>query len=128
MEKKVLRTADRIIANTDYIRENLIDKLPLGHRDKVLTIKNGYDEAEFRDIINTIKQSSNPKFVISHIGEFYEEVRIPDNFLIATNQLLEEKKIDYDAITINFIGGGEYTNSFKLKKLLWCIDAFFDIR
>lgn len=118
LEKAIVSEADKVIANTEPFRQQLIIKYGSSlSLDRFTTITNGYDSSDIR----MFKRSSSSKgeiFVISHTGEFYYNIRTPDNFLIALAQLISENFIDKEKIRVNFVGGGHYTKTSRFKKLL----------
>jgi glycosyltransferase involved in cell wall biosynthesis len=63
LEKKVLRTADRIITVGKSLMESFISK-EASVRDKTSVIPNGYDEDDFKNL----KYSTPVKFTISYTG------------------------------------------------------------
>lgn len=69
IEHKILLEADRVIANTQQNRDNLISKYAISP-SKVIVIPNGFDPADFDRVDETDDVSS--RFIISCIGKFYE--------------------------------------------------------
>jgi glycosyltransferase involved in cell wall biosynthesis len=122
LERLIVYKADKIITNTDFAKRDFQKRYPIVEADRFCTITNGYDEKDFinRDI--SFNNRKNNKFMISHTGEFYEKVRIPDNFLKAVNLLIREEKIPKNEVIINFVGGGEYTKSAEYTKLIGDLD------
>lgn len=101
MEKQILNKADKVVHVTPISTENC--KTSFGLReDKVVTITNGYDEEDFKNI-NRNMSSNNEKFVLIYSGTIYKN-RIPDNLFIAVNELIEENVINKDKIEIRFWG------------------------
>jgi glycosyltransferase involved in cell wall biosynthesis len=117
LEAKVMKNADKIIANTEYLRNAYLRKYNNLTVEKISVVTNGFDPADFVNI-PVKKIESDGVFTVSHIGEFYEEIRNPDNFLSAVAELLKEGKIEKNKIKINFIGGGEYVFTGKFRNLL----------
>jgi glycosyltransferase involved in cell wall biosynthesis len=64
LEKLVVHTADKVIANTDTHRMELIEKFGT---DKFQTIRNTFDEDDYEGV-DTRKY---PKFTIAHVGSMY---------------------------------------------------------
>jgi len=117
LESKVMKNADMIVANTDYLRDAYVREYQDIIVKKIKVITNGYDEADFQDV-RRARPLSDGRCIIGHIGEFYENIRRPDNFLKAVGELVAEKKISPHTISIDFIGGGEYVLTDWYKQLL----------
>lgn len=99
LETKIVSSADRITTTTPMATRNYIKlfNLPL---QKVVTITNGFDEEDFRDIGIS---KTNSKFTIVHNGSFYL-VRDPFSFLRAIYNLIEKNLINKEKICIKFLG------------------------
>lgn len=98
IEKSIVNFADRVIHVTPLTTEEYI-KIFLLSREKVLTITNGYDENDFKKIID----KNSEKFTIT-FGGYVNQNRVPLNLLIAVNELIEENKINRDYINIIYYG------------------------
>lgn len=116
LELQIIKNAEKIIANTEYLKNLFIAEYGDILQNKICVITNGYDPEDFYTVSKNI--SSNNIFTISHVGEFYEYFRTPDNFLIAIAGLMNEGKIKYNELRINLVGGGEYVYSQKFNNLL----------
>lgn len=98
MEKTLVNYADFLISATDLISRDFISDLNL-HREKVETITNGYDEADFINIKKTSIKSS--QFTIMYNGLFYQ-TRTPISFLKAIISIFNKKLIDREKLRIYF--------------------------
>jgi len=112
MEYRVLRDADGVIANTRLNRQNLIKKYGDMVEGKVVTITNGYDEADFEGLnassalpfkkkTRKRERESTGKLVITYTGDLYANTA--RTFLFALAQLVREKKL-WDKIEMRFVG------------------------
>lgn len=117
LERKVISGADKIIANTEYLKDLYLKKYGENYRSKFIVITNGYDESDFQKI-DLGRKRGREKIVISHIGEFYHTIRTPDNFLKAIAELIKEMVINKNRIEIRFVGAGEYVLTEHFKGLL----------
>jgi glycosyltransferase involved in cell wall biosynthesis len=113
LEYQVIKNADKIVLNTELLKKEYVAKYEGTILDKGIVITNGYDPDDF-DKIST-RAHSDGIFTISHVGEFYECTRTPDNFLKAVSELVREHKVTEKEMKINFVGGGDYvlTNQFE---------------
>lgn len=100
MEKNMVEFADKIITVTPVSSENYRNMFNLPY-DKVIAIANGYDEEDFSHILN--HGNTKQKYSILHYGSLYLN-RLPENVILALNQLIEEGSINRGSIEINFIG------------------------
>jgi len=112
-EKKYLHLADKIISASESLTKDLIDLFFLSSsRKKIITIRNGYSEENWKNIkINN--ESSNNKIIISYVGSISFKdggYRNPTNFLKAFYDY--EKN---DKFLIRFIGvdRDKYINYYK---------------
>ena len=116
LENEIVKKADVIIANTEPLRQQFVmkygNKIPLS---KFVTLTNGYDPKDIEAIGN---YDQNEAFVISHTGEFYDDIRTPDNFMIALSQLIKEDKIMKNDVKVNLVGSGNYTKERHFNELL----------
>ncbi len=87
LERFAFKKADMIIANTDFVKERLIDFYNID-RDKVLTI---YVSALIRNLSNNIK-SLSPPFVVSFIGGNFQRKGLLN--LIKAVKILKERGTD----------------------------------
>lgn len=112
MEQKIVDFADRVITVTSISSQNYRDLFNLPY-DKVITITNGYDEEDFKQVIND--SSKSDKFDILFYGSLYLSNSCLDNVILAINQLIEEKLIDKNSTKIRLIGqiDSDILNLFK---------------
>lgn len=99
MEKRVLRTADRVIGICQKLVANLRKKADDDPK-KYFTLMNGFDRADFPLDIN-VKQ--NQKFTILHCGSL-SKVSNPEPFLAGVARLFNQKPELKSQIQIQFIG------------------------
>ena len=114
MEKEVLEKADALITNTPVMRKNFVENNNL-KGDNFFVIPNGYDVEDFNNF--DLTKSENQKLTLTYTGALYGR-RKPDTFFKALSELISEKKIDGNKISVNLIG-----NYYK-EKLQAQIDKF----
>ena len=120
MESNILKYADKVITVTRLSTENYINGFNL-NSDKVMTITNGYDEDDFKNL--DLQQQNNGKFTIVHNGIFYM-IRTPETFLAAIKNLLHKNLIRKEDLQIIFtcIDNEEYWRRYvtelKLDKIV----------
>jgi glycosyltransferase involved in cell wall biosynthesis len=100
LERKVVGFADRVVVNTDEIREDFESRYPdIGTR--FVTIPNGYDPDE---VITPAERKRNGEpFTITHAGSLYGP-RDPSALLRAVRDLIEGGSIRSGEIRLRFVG------------------------
>lgn len=76
LEKKVVRKADWVFLNTEYLRQEFIGRYGQEYKDKFITVTNGFDENDFQSNVSGVKKINNPdddssKLVLTHAGLLY---------------------------------------------------------
>jgi len=120
LEHTVLNCADKVITNTEPMKEDFINKYPDIDGEKYISITNGYDPDDFSHIC--VEQKG--KFTITYTGTLSfldtQNPRYnPKFFLEAVKQLLEESPFLKEKLQIIFVGPGADTElaSKKIEKL-----------
>ncbi len=112
LEKIVLKYADLVVAMCDQLSNSLRRKSGEYFREeKFVTITNGYDAADFVDLINV---AEFPQFTITHCGSI-SKVSDPEPFLRAVRALIDELPEVKEKMKIQFFGSDIFD---KLKDLL----------
>lgn len=101
LEKLIAQNSDIIIANTDTHRIELSNKYKSG---KFYTIKNSYDEDDYKNI----KISKTSKFIISHVGSMYG-LRKADILLNVIKTLEKEISPKPLNLEVHFLGLNDIT-------------------
>lgn len=81
-EKRVLRTADKIVVVSDSIKKLLSAKISEYSENKISVIPNGYDKEDFVDF----ERKVNDSFVITYTGTIADDYHI-ESFLKAVSKL-----------------------------------------
>jgi glycosyltransferase involved in cell wall biosynthesis len=97
MEAFCVKHCDAVIANTEELRRDFLDRYPWLDSTKIHTITNGFDS------LYTSQARRNEKFTITHAGVFYLS-RNPKQFLLAIREMIVEARIPHDRIQVNFVG------------------------
>lgn len=111
-ERLVLKTADRVIATTDFHTEYLRGRLPAGDAARVKTITNGYDPEDMTDPPSL----SGSRFRITYTGGFYAS-RSATPFLKALVRLRTHHPNLADQISIQIIGSSHELVVAEVKAL-----------
>ncbi len=117
LEIKTLFPADIITT----VSQPLADTLKGLHHNKVLAIPNGFDPQQINPGMPLTE-----KFGITYTGALYQGRRSPIRLFRALKELVDERKIDPNLITINFFGddGDCLTNDIKRYKLQNIVKVF----
>jgi glycosyltransferase involved in cell wall biosynthesis len=95
LEKKVLKTADKIITITPFY----VRRFEALSRKKVVLLTNGYDDDDFTSL--SIERTD--KFIIRHVGIVNEKCN-PRPFMMAIRELLRSVSTFKTKILIDFVG------------------------
>jgi glycosyltransferase involved in cell wall biosynthesis len=112
LERWAIKKADKIICNTAELRDDFIKFYKDLPQDKFQVFYNGYDPDNIPNIMNG-KSDCSLKVKFTHTGTLYKR-RDPSPLFHAIKQLIEEKQIDRDKISIQFIGA--------ISEELWMIN------
>lgn len=110
LEHAVLNCADKVITNTEPMKEDFINKYSDIDKEKYITITNGYDPEEFAQLCVETPQ----KFTITYTGTLSfvdQNPRYnPKFFLEAVKRLLKEAPFLREKLQIIFVGPGTDTD------------------
>lgn len=112
IEKKILTAANKIITISEPDRRDLLKEFGL-LENKVITITNGYDEDDFKDLIEPYIDYK--KFSIVYAGTFYG-ARSPDPVFLAIKSLLKKNRELQQRVEMNIIGRMEDAFASLIKK------------
>lgn len=105
LERQVVRGADVVIANTEELRLEFVQRFPKEPAGKFMALLNGFDPEDFGS--HPESKSPHPaQFTIAHTGFLYGK-RDPKNFLEAVRVCLEQSRIDRKKIRVVFVGAAE---------------------
>lgn len=105
LERRLVFQADAIVSVAKAMSDEFNQKYGISE-NKLFEITNGYDEEDFAAIPERTERKTNDKFVICYNGSLFGD-RSPDTFMQALNQLIEERKVEPDAV--EWIYNGEIT-------------------
>jgi glycosyltransferase involved in cell wall biosynthesis len=102
LERRVIQAADRLIVVSEPMRSDLITRYPALEPEKIITITNGYDQADI--------SASQPKgfppdrLSIVYTGSFYSKERTPHTFLRALAGAVQNGAIPREKVHVYFVG------------------------
>ena len=93
LERWVVRSADLLIANTDNLRDEFLERYPDDLRGRCISILNGFDAEEFSSIeLAPDDAAARGVFRVMHSGVLYGK-RDPKSFIDALRLLSEDGRI-----------------------------------
>ncbi len=116
LEDQVVRRADRVIATTSQLRDDLLARHAGLAPGKAVVIPNGYDEEDFGSV--HMVPDDPPPVRITHAGLVDESYRSPRTFFAALADLLTRKILTPQQIRVDFLGGGNYVESPAFHSLV----------
>lgn len=105
LERRVVLAATRTIANTDLSRENFLARYPELDPSRVVTITNGYDEADFVDLEPV--HDGDGRFTLIYPGGIDPGNRNPIPVLEALALLVQRGDLQPEAFRLVMLGGGK---------------------
>jgi glycosyltransferase involved in cell wall biosynthesis len=105
LEYLVMKHADKVIANTDYLRRDFVKRYP-NFSEKFVTITNGFDPADFDGLLEADRHAASQtsrRLCITHAGRFYNQ-RNPWDFLQALSEVLNDGSIPKADIGVELMG------------------------
>jgi glycosyltransferase involved in cell wall biosynthesis len=99
MEREIFETADAIVINTPFMRDNSVRDNP-DLKDKFHVIPNGFDKEDFEGLEPRRK---NERFTLTYTGLIYGNTS-PETVFKAVSGLLRKNLVRPDSIRLRFIG------------------------
>ena len=109
MERSVIENADRIICNTPAMRRSFLKRYPDIPESRFVTITNGYDEADLKDI-NPVPLE---KFQILYPGGIDDENRNPRGLFAGIRLALDSGWLNSEDLVVTLLGCGPYADSAR---------------
>ncbi|MCI9576559.1 MAG: methyltransferase domain-containing protein [Clostridiales bacterium] len=113
LEKLILQHADCSLTISEVAVENYIRTFSIP-KEKIISITNGYDEWDFRNIY--FPKEKNAVFTITYSGLLYTQQRNMSPIFAAIQELIREGKIDQEKIKFRIMGSSEQDNLSLAKK------------
>lgn len=114
LERQVVCAADRVLANTDALREDFLARYPDLPATRFVTVPNGYDETDFADL----PAPDREHFDIVYPGSINRSNRDPTPLLRAIGSLLRAGRLPPALTRITLLGCGPTGEQAWLRELL----------
>jgi len=114
LERWVVSMADRVVATTPRLREELLSRHPDLNTDRIRVVYNGYDEDDFATGIPEVPPERS-RFEILHAGLVTPDFRDPFPLLRTVAELVEEGALPRDRTRVTLLGGGPYLESESFR-------------
>lgn len=108
LERAVVRSADRVLTTTPYLRGDFLARYPELSPHKVRVIFNGYDESDFAHLPVPPKE---PRFEVLHAGLVTSDYRNPAPVLEAVARLIAAGVMARERTRICFLGAAGFFGS-----------------
>lgn len=105
MERRAVNCATLLIANTNELRENFLQRYPRLSAQQAITVTNG-----FEDYLPSTREPETQIVTLTHAGDIYASRNVQP-ILEATKNAIERGLIDGEAFKLKFVGGFEPTNA-----------------
>ena len=117
LERIVVRNADRVVATTESLRQQIAERHKDLDPDRFVTIHNGYDHSDFEQLPSRQPEPGRP-FTLLHAGMVNGTYRNPEPLVLALKSLLEEGKIRRGDIVLRFLGSEKYLRGERFQSTL----------
>jgi glycosyltransferase involved in cell wall biosynthesis len=121
LERGVVRRARCIVANTDVLRETLMETHGDAVGDKTVVIHNSYDAADYADPA----PPRSPLFTLAYVGALYD-AHSPESFLRALAGLVARRPEVGRKLRVQLVGPGAARTAARVRAL--GLDAVVDVR
>ena len=102
LEALVIRNADQVLVTSPTTLRDMLGRYPDQVADKFTLLTNGYDQADFNDVVPI--SLPDDCFTILYSGSFYSRGLTPNNFLLGLTNALEKKSLPRARIQVLFVG------------------------
>lgn len=123
MERKFVKTSDKLLFTSDTTRDEYINKYKL-KQDKTDIVYKGYDLDEFYNIKKRKKPEyiANDKINLVYTGEIYSELRDITPFLKSLKKIQKENTDLYNKINVLIIGNIDNQKVKEEAKSVSCVN------
>lgn len=113
MEAKCVTSADLVVCNTDWQKKRFWERYQNLPREKFATLTNGFDGVQ---PLPSLDLKKHKPLLCLHLGTIYEGRRI-DTFCKSLSILVNEKKLDPNAVRILFLGGTDESSIASCREV-----------
>lgn len=111
MERFCVRNSDAVIANTEELRQDFLNRYSFLSPARIHTITNGIGS------LYAMQTPKRERFTITHAGTLYLN-RNPKKFLMAVRDIVAETHIPENQIQVNFVGSLTIKDDEELASLM----------
>lgn len=115
LERMVMRRADVVVANTEVVRQDWMQRYPFLKPDNVVTLTNGFDPDESLPPCSRQAPHRSPQapiLTLTHAGALYAQ-RYPHHFFVALDRVLTQGTVPGKCLRVNLVGSWDtQTNTF----------------
>lgn len=119
LEERVVRAASTVVCVTNRHTDLMRSLYPDLHGDKFVTIPNGFDEAEWRELevaSASARHAMRKTFVITYVGWLYQQ-RNPSPLFRALATLIKSGNVDRNRIRVELIGWCDWAEGARVRDI-----------
>lgn len=117
IERRTVRAAARLVFTAPSTKRMYLDRYPDLDESRCLVISNGYDEADFTDLLPSTAPAPAPIRLV-HAGVIYEQERDPRPFFRALARLRREDRASAATLRVELRGSGSDAYCARLAREL----------
>ena len=117
LERRVIEDCDAVVTSTPHLRDMLSARYPQQPTDKICSILNGYDAADFVELPASQTVGSEHMMML-HAGAINPAFRDPRPLLAALRACADAGDIDLSNVKVRFLGGGPFAESAELAEAI----------
>jgi hypothetical protein len=117
LERKVMHFADAVVVTTEWMKREILNRIPELPDEKVHVICNGYDEDDFADLTPAAKRPDSP-FILVYTGLLDSTYRNPESLFMAVSLLRKKSILPRQGFQIDFYGCSEYLSQPTCQKMI----------
>jgi len=122
LDRTIMKRANKIVVITEGMRNSLIRRYPFVSKDKIITIDNGYDLTDFREL-KIDKEDNSKTLSITYTGAIYRDYPTPE-FLEVIGELINERQDMGKRLKINLVGPIKQNEGLKIKEVIKKFNLF----
>ena len=111
LERAVVEGAERVIANTEALRDEFLQRFPHQPATKFVSLLNGFDPEDFSGIGAPVTRPGK-HLTITHTGFLYLK-RDPKRFLEAVKSAVQTGEVSASSLQVRFVGPVELPYSLE---------------
>lgn len=117
LERRTIRDSTVVVTSTTHLRDMLRARYPAEPADKIRSILNGYDEADF-SIVDTAPLPRGSRLRIVHAGSINADFRDPRPLFGALGRMIRSGRLNAAECELRFIGAGPFGDAPAVRNAI----------